>query len=48
MAAELLEASKKLSDEERAVIGGYLETITEIFARHAQGEGTKGCRESLS
>lgn len=34
--AELLEASRKLSDEERAAVGAYLETITEVFARHAR------------
>jgi len=37
--AELLEASKKLSDEERAAVGEYLETITEVFARPARTKG---------
>ncbi len=37
--AELLEASKKLSDEERVAVGEYLETIPEIFVRHAQAKG---------
>ena len=37
--AELLEVSKKLSDEERAAVGEYLETITEVFARHARTKG---------
>ncbi|HKH77536.1 MAG TPA: hypothetical protein VKA51_11305 [Rubrobacteraceae bacterium] len=37
VAAELLEATAKLTDEERAAVGKYLEVATEIFARHAQG-----------
>jgi hypothetical protein len=41
-AAELLEASQKLSDEERAVVGAYLETTMGVFVRYARGEGTKG------
>ena len=36
-AAELLEAAAALTDEERAAIGGYLVTATEVFRRHAQG-----------
>ncbi len=37
VAAELLEATAKLTDEERAAVGKYLEVVTEIFARHARG-----------
>jgi len=37
VAAELLKATAKLTDEERAAVGKYLEVATEIFARHAQG-----------
>ena len=34
--SDLLEASAEFSDEERAVIGRYLETATEVLARHAR------------
>lgn len=37
--ADLLEESAKLADEERAVVGAYLEAVTGVFARHARGEG---------
>jgi DNA-binding MarR family transcriptional regulator len=37
VAAELLEATAKLTDEERTAVGKYLEVATEIFARHARG-----------
>jgi len=34
-AAELLEASKKLSDEERAAVGVYPEIVVGAFARYS-------------
>ena len=38
VAAELLEATAKLTDEGRAAVGKYLEeVVTELFARHARG-----------
>jgi DNA-binding MarR family transcriptional regulator len=37
VAAELLEKTAELTDEERAVVGGYLEAVTQIFRRHARG-----------
>ena len=37
VAAELLEATAQLTDEERAAVGNYLEVATDIFARHARG-----------
>jgi hypothetical protein len=40
VAADLLEKSAELTGEERAVVGAYLEAVTEVFARHARGEGT--------
>lgn len=36
VAADLLEASAELSEEERAVVGRYLEVVTGIFSRHAR------------
>lgn len=33
---DLLQATAELDEEERAVVGRYLEAVTEIFARHAQ------------
>lgn len=33
---DLLEATAGLDDEERAVVGRYLEAVTEVFARHAR------------
>jgi DNA-binding MarR family transcriptional regulator len=36
VAAELLEKTAELTDEERAVIGRYLEAVTEVFRRHAR------------
>lgn len=38
LAADLLEATAGLSEEERAVVGGYVEAVTKVFARHARGE----------
>ena len=38
VAADLLEESVGLTGEERAVVGAYLEAVTEVFARHARGE----------
>ena len=37
VAAELLEKSAELTDEERATVGRYLEVVTEVFRRHARG-----------
>ena len=37
VAAELLEKSTELNDEERAAVGRYLEVVTEVFRRHARG-----------
>ena len=37
VAAELLEATAALTDEEQAAIGRYLEAATEVFRRHARG-----------
>ena len=37
VAAELLEASSAFTEEERAAVGRYLETATEVFRRHARG-----------
>ena len=37
VAAELLEKTAELTDEERAAVGRYLEVVTEIFRRHARG-----------
>lgn len=37
VAAELLEKTAELTDEERAAVGRYLEEVTEIFRRHARG-----------
>jgi DNA-binding MarR family transcriptional regulator len=37
VAADLLEATARLTDEERVAVGGYLEVATEIFRRHARG-----------
>jgi DNA-binding MarR family transcriptional regulator len=37
VAAELLEKTAELTDEERAAVGRYLEAATEIFRRHARG-----------
>jgi hypothetical protein len=37
VAAELLEKSAELTDEERAAVGRYLEVVTEVFWRHARG-----------
>jgi DNA-binding MarR family transcriptional regulator len=36
-AADLLEESAQLTDEERAVVARYLEAVTAVFARHAGG-----------
>lgn len=38
VAADLLEKSAELTDEERATVSAYLEAVTEVFARHARGE----------
>ena len=40
VAEDLLERTSGLTDDERAVVGAYLEAVTEVFARHARGEGT--------
>ena len=37
VAADLLEVTAELTDEERAGVGKYLEAATEIFRRHARG-----------
>ena len=37
VAADLLETTAELTDEERVAIGRYLEAITEIFRRHGRG-----------
>lgn len=37
VAADLLEVTAELTDEERAGVGKYLEVATEIFRRHARG-----------
>ena len=37
VAAELLEKSAELTDEERAAVGRYLGVVTEVFRRHARG-----------
>jgi hypothetical protein len=37
LAADLLEVTAELTDEERAGVGKYLEAATEIFRRHARG-----------
>ena len=37
LAAELLEATAGLGEAERAVVGAYLGSVTEIIARHARG-----------
>jgi DNA-binding MarR family transcriptional regulator len=37
VAADLLKKTTELTEEEREVVGGYLEAITEIFRRHARG-----------
>ena len=37
VAADLLEATARLTEEERAAVGKYLEVATEIFRRHARG-----------
>ena len=36
---ELLEVSGRFTEEERVVVGAYLEGITGVFARHARGGG---------
>ena len=36
LAAELLETNAGLTEEERAVIGAYIEKVTSVFARHAR------------
>ena len=36
-AAELLEKTAELTEEERIAVGKYLEAATEIFRRHARG-----------
>jgi hypothetical protein len=35
--ADLLEKTAELTEEERVVVGKYLEVATEIFRRHARG-----------
>jgi DNA-binding MarR family transcriptional regulator len=37
VAAELLEKTAELTDEEREAVGRYLEVATEVFRRHARG-----------
>jgi DNA-binding MarR family transcriptional regulator len=37
LAAELVEATAGLGEEERSVVGSYLESVTGILARHARG-----------
>jgi DNA-binding MarR family transcriptional regulator len=37
VAAELLEKTSELTDEEREAVGRYLEVVTEVFRRHARG-----------
>jgi DNA-binding MarR family transcriptional regulator len=37
VAAELLETTSAYTEEERAAIGRYLESATEVFRRHARG-----------
>jgi DNA-binding MarR family transcriptional regulator len=37
VAADLLEKTAALTDEERAAVGKYLEVATEVFRRHARG-----------
>lgn len=37
VAAELLEATAALTDEERTAVGRFLEAATEVFRRHARG-----------
>src|ERR671916_448502 len=37
VAADLLEKTAELTDEERAAVGKYLEVATEVFRRHARG-----------
>jgi DNA-binding MarR family transcriptional regulator len=37
VAAELLEKTAELTEEERVVVGEFLEAATEIFRRHARG-----------
>src|SRR5918997_2335054 len=37
VAADLLEKTAELTDEERAAVGKYLEVVTEVFRRHARG-----------
>jgi DNA-binding MarR family transcriptional regulator len=37
VAAELLEKTSELTDEEREAVGRYLEVVMEVFRRHARG-----------
>ena len=37
VAADLLEKTAELTDEEREAVGKYLEAATEVFRRHARG-----------
>ena len=37
VAAELLEVTSGIAEEERVAIGRYLEAATEVFRRHARG-----------
>ncbi len=41
VAADLLEESKQLTEEERATAGAYLEAVTAVFARHARGDDVR-------
>lgn len=38
LAADLLATTAGLSEGERAAVGSYLQTVTEILARHARGQ----------
>lgn len=38
LAADLLESAAALSPEERSAVGGYLEAVTAILARHVRGQ----------
>lgn len=40
VAVDLLKESEGLTDEERAVVGAYLEAVTSVFSRHARGESS--------
>ena len=41
VAEDLFEESNRLTEEERATAGAYLEAVTKVFAHHARGDYTR-------